>query len=186
MEVDIVTLRWEVPMDWSAFCGALTGVAGGSVLFIAIAVIVDRVQNNRGGRLQTSEQRRLVIPEKDVQDHIVDQFSTYFPGWEKIGVEYQVKGKKRIDILCRDAENSLVVIELKKNKAPQTVVHQTEMYMKHIQDYLAEPSQKVRGLINAQEYDASVEALLRDRPAIELWAYEIRLQIDKSRVCSGG
>lgn len=65
-----------------------------------------------------------------------------------------------IDILCRDKEDNLVVVELKKGSGYYEVVGQIQKYMAWIDEHLAEEHQ-VRGIIVVKTRDEQMEYAIK-------------------------
>lgn len=84
------------------------------------------------------------------------------------GVERSVNSGD-IDILAQDREGALVVIELKRGQAKREAIGQITGYMG---DLLAEePSQKVRGILVAGDFDKSCRGAVRAIPSLKLRRY---------------
>lgn len=84
----------------------------------AIAYLRDCVQVEMTLPCKNPIKRRYT--EKELQNTLVEHFSTTFPSYAFISTEVPVKGVGRIDILARDlSSNRYVIIELKvKSKNP--------------------------------------------------------------------
>jgi len=79
-----------------------------------------------------------------------------------------------LDILAISKDKKrLLVVELKKGKASDTVVGQTLRYMNYVQDELAEDGQTVLGVIIAHEDDAKIRRALAMTPAITFYRYQV-------------
>ena len=82
-----------------------------------------------------------------------------------------------IDILAisRD-KKELLVVELKKGRASDSVVGQIQRYMGYVQEELAEDNQRVRGAIIALEDDLRIRQGSQWFAAnIEFFRYEVKL-----------
>ena len=85
-----------------------------------------------------------------------------------------------IDILAVSKDRSeILVIELKKGRASDTVVGQIQRYMGYILDEVAEENQTVRGCIIALEDDLRIKRALRINPSIDLYRYEVSFRLQK-------
>ena len=166
-------------MSWSSFFGALAGSVIGLVTLVGGLFAWDAISSRAAGR----DQHRLSLEdilERRLQNHIVNHFVELFPGWELIRPEYPAGPRGRIDLLCRDRRGDYVVIELKKNKAPDSAVTQVNRYITWVKQHLAGPGQKVRGVIIAESHDSRlIDALARYRD-IQAWTYGWSLKLDKS------
>lgn len=85
-----------------------------------------------------------------------------------------------IDILAVSKDKQeLLVVELKKGRASDSVVGQIQRYMGYIAEEIAEDHQSVRGIIIALEDDLRIKRALRVAPNIEFYRYEIRFDLIK-------
>jgi endonuclease NucS-like protein len=91
--------------------------------------------------------------ETDLQRFLERNPSAIEPGLERVEREVNVEGGGRIDILCRDTEDSLVVVELKIGKADDRTLGQVHRYVGWITKTRASPGQGVRGVIVAEIFD---------------------------------
>ena len=78
-----------------------------------------------------------------------------------------------------DADGGYIVIELKRGRAPNTVVTQTKGYVAWVKRHLAEPEQSVKGLIVARSFDNRLYYNLVDEPDVEARTYEWQLKLHK-------
>ena len=85
-----------------------------------------------------------------------------------------------IDILAisKDAKE-LLVIELKKGRASDSVVGQIQRYMGYIKEEIAEDDQKVKGVIIAFEDDLKIKRALSVTQAISFYTYKINFRLQK-------
>lgn len=185
-------------MDWSAFWGAFTGLIVAIVaIVIAIVLIIviwDRIQSPRP-RKQVSSPKKPSLPfndsqiaEKDLEGYIVSNFGRLFPGWtiydppsadaglgdrtRPKGVQFSTTGAGKIDILALDNEKNFVVIELKVNRTPDTVLSQVDRYITWVEQNLATADQTVRGIIIAKHFHSHLAYSSARRNEVELWNYE--------------
>lgn len=96
-----------------------------------------------------------------------------------MGTQYKTKAGP-IDILSTDEAGNFVIIELKRDKAPDTVVAQTDRYMAWVENNLVQPGQKVRGIVIARKYDHRLAHTLQRRPDMEGWLYTWQLVLGKT------
>ena len=86
-----------------------------------------------------------------------------------------------LDILCVSKDKkTLLVVELKKGKASDTVVGQVLRYMGYVQEELAEDGQSVRGVIIALEDGQGIRRALAMVPAVSFYRYEVSFRLMKS------
>jgi len=86
----------------------------------------------------------------------------------------------RLDILAISKDKSeLLVIELKKGRASDQVLGQIQRYMGYVLDELAEPNQKVKGLIVGFDEDQALKRALRVAQNVEYYRYEVNFKLIK-------
>jgi restriction system protein len=76
-------------------------------------------------------------------------------------------------------KNELLVIELKKGRVSDIVVGQTQRYMGYVQGELAEPNQKVKGLIIGLDEDLRLKRALAVTQNIEFYRYQVTFKLLK-------
>lgn len=82
-----------------------------------------------------------------------------------------------IDILCRDAQGRLTVIELKAGKTDARVIGQILGYMGDLAE--EEPSETVRGVIVALDFDQRTKSAARAVPALSLYRYAVSFLFER-------
>lgn len=122
--------------------------------------------------------------ERDLRDFLAKHPSIIEPGLRLYeqegirGVEYPVGGRF-VDILCVDAENRLVVIELKVSRGYDRVVGQLLRYMAWVRKHEVEPGQGVRGIIIAREISDDLRLACSGVSDVELFEYELSVALRK-------
>lgn len=184
-------------MDWSSFLGALVGTAVGVLAVFGIMALWFYISDRLAARKQVQKPPPTLesILESHLEQYVVKNFTRLFPGWKifdeplkgadgsgverkPVGVRYRT-GAGEIDILAVDPQDALVVIELKRSRASDSVTSQVDRYIAWVRKYLAKPGQKVRGLIIAQSVGSSLAYTLSRRRGITVWTYEWQLRFDK-------
>jgi restriction system protein len=85
-----------------------------------------------------------------------------------------------MDILAISKDKKkILVVELKKGRASDSVVGQIQRYMGYIMEVLAEPGQEVHGAIIALEDDLRIRRALQVTRNIEFYRYIINFKLDK-------
>lgn len=148
------------------------------------------------------EAPQLVSTDPDVEDPVQFALEKYL---EEFLVDNWTKTElgKHYDIYCDDEGNQigrqylsdtgpldilavskdgaeLLVVELKRGKASDSVVGQIQRYMGYIKDQVAEPTQAVRGVIIALEDDLRIRRALSVATGIEFYRYQVRFSLIKA------
>lgn len=85
-----------------------------------------------------------------------------------------------MDILAISKDKKeLLVVELKKGRASDSVIGQVQRYMGYVMDELAEPGQSVRGCIIALENDKRLQRAMRATSNIDFYRYEVSFKLFK-------
>jgi RecB family endonuclease NucS len=90
------------------------------------------------------------------------------------GIEYQTEAGQ-IDLLAKDGNDCLVVVELKAGKAKDAALGQLLGYM----GCVAKPQQEVRGILVASTFDARVIFAAKGLPNIKLLKYELSFSLQE-------
>lgn len=114
-------------------------------------------------RLNYHRRLHLRISEAEVERLIDSKNALKSRGLEVIERQREFTPGNRIDLLCRDANGDLVVVELKKGSANQTI-GQLARYVTDVREHYASATQKVRGLILALDVD---EQLVKAARAVD-------------------
>jgi hypothetical protein len=110
--------------------------------------ISDSADQSGAGHLTRS------ISEANLESILAERTDLLEDGLELMQTQYHCAGVGRIDILCRDREGNLVVVELKKFGAQHhSVLDQVLRYMGYIKEHVAEANQEVRGIIVVGKVD---------------------------------
>ena len=116
--------------------------------------------------------------ERDLENFLVTNLSQLEPGLslfqeqEKSGKQFDAGPAGRIDILCVDQGNNLVVLELKAGEADDKVCTQVLRYMGWVQENIAKGRQ-VRGMIVANEFNEKLKYAVKPVPMIALKKYDV-------------
>jgi endonuclease len=117
--------------------------------------------------------------EKDLQGYLADNLAIIEPGLtlfrdEDIeGFEYPAGNGRRIDILAVDRHGGFVVLELKVEKGYDRVVGQLLRYMNWVRKELAEPGQRVRGIIVCRTMSEDLRLACAGIANVELFEYKL-------------
>ena len=101
------------------------------------------------------------------------------PPGEKVGQQYPTDTGPMDILAIKKDKSELLVVELKKGRASDAVVGQTLRYMGFAAQELAEPYQKVRGVIIALEDDQRMRRALAMTSLIDFYRYQISFKLVK-------
>lgn len=124
--------------------------------------------------------------EKHLEDFLVSnwqntelgtKFDIFSEDGELVGQQYP-SDTGPIDILAISKDRkTLLVVELKRGRASDVVVGQTQRYMGYVQDELAEAGQGVQGVIIALEDDLRLRRALSVARNISFYRYQVSFRL---------
>jgi len=114
--------------------------------------------------------------ERDLHSYLATRVSEIEGGLTLVdnGVEYQTEAG-RIDLLARDLENRVVVIELKAGKAKDSALGQLLGYM----GCLSTSDATVRGILVASNFDSRVVFAARGLSNVKLVRYQLSFDLEE-------
>lgn len=113
------------------------------------------------------------------QTELGKQYSIFTDEGQIVGQQYPTDTGP-IDILAISKDGKkLLVVELKRGRASDTVVGQILRYMGYVQDELAETDQTVHGVIIALEDDPKLKRAISMVPTIEFYRYAVSFKLIK-------
>jgi len=137
----------------------------------------------------TVEDPTIFALEKHLEDILVHNwpqtelgkdFDIFEEDGELIGQQYQTDTGP-LDILAISKDKSrLLVVELKKGRASDSVVGQVQRYMGYVKDELAKEGQSVEGVIIALEDDQRIKRALSVAPNISFYKYQVSFKLVKN------
>ncbi|MBW1927364.1 MAG: DUF91 domain-containing protein, partial [Deltaproteobacteria bacterium] len=110
--------------------------------------------------------------------HVIRPSLAVYQDGDINGVEFPVGGRY-IDILAVEDGQELVVIELKVSKGYDRAVGQLLRYMAWIEKNLAEPSQRVKGMIIARTISEDLRLATSRVKDVELFEYQLSLTLNR-------
>jgi hypothetical protein len=123
--------------------------------------------------------------EKDLQRYLAENLECIEPGLrlyvdEDIrGIEFEAGGGRRIDILAVDKNGAFVVLELKVSRGYDRVVGQLLRYVNWVRKDLAEPGQRVRGIIICRLISEDLRLACASIGDVELYEYKLSVTVSK-------
>jgi restriction system protein len=135
----------------------------------------------------TVEEPSVFVLEKYLEDFLVSNWEStelgkiydIYRDENGTGQQYQTDSG-RIDILAVSKDGKeLLVVELKKGRASDSVVGQITRYMGYVTTELAGPGQNVKGVIVALEDDQRLRHSLVIVPGIDFYRYEVSFKLTK-------
>jgi len=138
---------------------------------------------------QTVEDPSVFALEKHLEDFLCANW-----GQTKLGKNYDIYSEEGelvgqqypsdtgpIDILAISKdEKELLVVELKKGRASDSVVGQIQRYMGYVKAELTEPDQTVKGVIIALEDDKKIQRALSVTTNIDFYRYKVSFELFKA------
>ena len=144
----------------------------------------------QGVTVETIEDSSSFSLEKHLEDFLVrnwnstelgKEFIIYEEDGEPSGQQYATDTGP-IDILAiSNDKKTLLVIELKKGKASDSVVGQILRYMDYVVEVLAEPDQTVRGIVIALDDDKKLRRALARLSDVEFYSYKVDFKLVKGQ-----
>ena len=135
---------------------------------------------------ETIEDPSVFALEKHLEEFLVTNWSStelgkvyeiYKEGNDIIGQQYQTDTGP-IDILAISKDRKeLLVVELKKGRASDSVVGQIQRYMGYVLEELADNDQQVKGVIIALEDDNRIKRALAVAPNIRFYRYQVSFKL---------
>lgn len=113
------------------------------------------------------------------QTELGKDYNIYEEDGEKVGQQYPTDAGPMDILAVKKDKSELLVVELKKGRASDVVVGQTLRYMGYAAEELAEPNQKVRGVIIALDDDKRIKRALSVSPNIDFFRYQISFKLVK-------
>jgi restriction system protein len=112
------------------------------------------------------------------QTELGKEYDIFSENGEDVGRQYQTDtGPMDILAISKD-KTKLLVVELKRGRASDSVVGQVQRYMGYVVEVLAEANQEVHGVIIALEDDLKIQRALKVTRNIEFYRYIINFKLE--------
>lgn len=135
-------------------------------------------------RLEAQPGSSEFLLEQDLQRYLAENLHCIEPGLKLFeaegvkGIEFDAGGR-RIDILAVDKGGALVVLELKVSKGYDRVIGQLLRYTNWIRQNVAEPGQRVRGIIICRNMTEDLRLACAGINDVELYEYKLSVTVSK-------
>lgn len=180
------TALWE-RLECTQGQGMLQFFAGPCVLFPISALDFQAIQEFSSKYAEAGskdeplpETAGILLAERELQDYLSENLELLEPGLQPFDpdrpAEFPTGDGGRIDLLCRDKDGGIVVVELKKGKADDVVVGQLARYMGWAKEKLANGG-RVRGVIIANVISDRLRYAAKAIPDIRLVAYQVEFKL---------
>lgn len=186
---DVTVHRSELSLELQNSVGSIGTVSTVTKHAAEIEAIIGKQQAPKlVSTDETIEDPSVFALEKHLEDFLVANWSQTPLGktHDIFTEEGQIIGQQYpsdtgpIDILAISKDGKeLLVVELKKGRASDSVVGQIQRYMGFVLSELAEEHQSVRGVIIALEQDKRIKQALKVTPNIEFYRYEVSFDLKK-------
>lgn len=156
-------------------------MVAGDVARQEASVAVDEEEEGEEAAPGSSE----FLLEKDLQRYLAENLECIEPGLKLYededirGIEYEAGGGRRIDILALDKSGTFVVLELKVSRGYDRVVGQLLRYINWVRKELAEPGQRVRGIIVCRSISDDLRLACASIRDVELCEYKLSVTVSK-------
>ena len=192
------------PIDWfpnrltrEDMSVALRNSAGSALTTCDVSKYAEELEALIGGQAapaliasdETVEDPSVFALEKHLEEFLVanwantelgQNYDIFEEDGELVGQQYP-SDTGPIDILAISKDKKeLLVVELKKGRASDSVVGQIQRYMGFVLGELAEPDQTVKGVIIALEDDLRIRRALAVTSNIDFYRYEVSFALKKA------
>lgn len=146
-------------------------------------VITAATEDEQSAEAQPGSSEFLL--ERDLQRYLAENLECIEPGLKLYedddirGLEFEAGGGRRIDILAVDKTGAFVVLELKVSKGYDRVVGQLLRYVNWVRQNLAEPGQRVRGIIVCRNMSDDLRLACASIKDVELFEYQLSVSVTK-------
>jgi restriction system protein len=191
-------IHWfDQMIDRSDMSEALRNSTGSIGTVSNIDRYAEEIEKLISGHVQVSASQSLISPDPTVEDPTIFALEKHLEdflvaNWSQtpLGKNYDIyheednfgqqyptdTGPIYILAISKDKQDVLVV-ELKKGRASDSVVGQIQRYMGYIAEEIAEEHQRVAGVIIALEDDLRIRRALKVAPNIDFYRYEVRFDL---------
>ena len=124
---------------------------------------------------EVEEEELMLSFEQDLEDYLASNIEALEKGLKLVGRQVEV-ATGRIDLLAKDSEDNLVVIELKAGEASSSSLTQLLAYISAIRD--EKKTENVRGILVAHDFADKVIYAVRLLPYVKLKKYRVRFEFE--------
>jgi hypothetical protein len=117
------------------------------------------------------------IHEANLESVVIEHLDKIEEGLQLMERQRVCPGIGRIDLLCKDSQGGLVIVELKSFWAKQdSIVDQIGRYMGYVRSYLSKPGQSVRGIILVGKADEKLRHAVAGFPNLALREFDLSIK----------
>jgi hypothetical protein len=113
------------------------------------------------------------LAETNLEDFVIQQLETIEPGL-RLEKRQLSTPAGRLDLLCRDAKGSYVVVELKRLQGSDQVIGQILRYMGWLRETY--PAEKVRGIVVVGRKDQALSYTAGAVPDVQVKEFKLQIQ----------
>jgi Endonuclease NucS len=125
------------------------------------------------GLPQPTRAEKRPLDEKNLENFIVQQLEMIEPGLRLVERQLSTPAG-RLDLLCRDAQGSYVVVELKRTQGSDQVVGQISRYIGWLKE--SHPGDRVRGIVVVGKKDQALSYAAKAVADLEVKEFKILIQ----------
>lgn len=190
-------IKWyDQTIERSAMSQPLRSSVGGPGTVRQVSTYAEEIELLLAGNIppviistdQTIEDPTVFVLERHLEEFLVSNWKhtelgkthdIFEEDGELVGQQYQTDTGP-IDILAVSKDKKeLLVVELKRGRASDSVVGQIQRYMGYVKEELAEENQLVKGIIIALEDDLRIKRALSVAHNIEFYRYRVSFKLFK-------
>lgn len=148
---------------------------------------LESMEDNAGNEVERERPRDLPrvgsanvkknISEANLESLLIDNLNVLEEGLELVKQQFDCPGIGRLDLLCKDKDGNLVVVELKKfGVKHDSILDQILRYIGYIKTHVAVEGQLVRGIIVVGKIDEKLKYAVSAVPYLIVRAFNLTIE----------
>ena len=138
---------------------------------------ISRRKSYRDSHIIDTNNITSYISERDLESILAENPERLEEGLQLIKRQYDCPGIGRIDLLCKDRKENLVVVELKKYGVKHdSVMYQILSYKRYVEKHIAKRNQKVRGIVVVGKIDERLRYAVEAVPGVTVKAFNLTIE----------